>query len=323
MINVAIIAGGDSGENVISIKSGKQVELYIDRDLFNPFLISMKGDKWVYRAGFKKFTVDKNDFTITIGKRKIRFDIVFNAIHGTPGENGKLQGYFDIMKIPYTSCDVTTSALSFNKNLCKKVVSSIGIKTPESVHLFRDAEVHPVEKLKMPLFIKPNNGGSSVGISKIHRKDQIGAALEKAFAVDDEVLVEECIRGRELTCGVIRSASRIIAFPITEIIPKNEFFDYEAKYTKGKSSEVVPAEIPEEVSNRCKEISVFLFEKLNCKGVVRFDYIFDGNNFFFLEVNTVPGLTAASIVPKMALAYGWSFRELITRLILEELKTTS
>ncbi|MCK9423866.1 MAG: D-alanine--D-alanine ligase [Bacteroidales bacterium] len=320
MVNVAIVAGGDSGEFAISIKSGKQVESHMDRNLFCPYLIVIKGKTWNYRIGRKNFPVDKNDFSIIIGKRKIHFDAVFNAIHGTPGENGKLQGYFDILGIPYTSCNVTTSSLTFNKSFCKQVVASYGIKTARSVHLLKGSlnpEKIISEELDLPVFVKPNNGGSSVGMSKVNRRNELKPALQLAFQEDEEILVEEFIKGRELTCGVIRSDGKIIAFPVTEIIPKNEYFDYEAKYRKGMSDEVVPALIPEKVSEKCLEISRFLFEKLNCKGVVRFDYIFDGKDFYFLEVNTVPGLTAASIVPKMARAYGWSFTELITRLIIE------
>jgi len=320
MLNVAIVAGGDSGEYEISVKSGKQVELNMDRSRFRPYLILIRGKKWFCRIDRKEFTVDKNDFSLTFGKKKITFDVVFNAIHGTPGENGKLQGYLDMLGIPYTSCDVTTSALSFHKNFCKQVVDSYGVATAKSVHLFANQsnKIVIIERhLSLPVFVKPNNGGSSVGMSKVNKKIELKKALEKAFREDNEILVEEFIKGRELTCGVLRSKGKIIAFPVTEIIPKNEFFDYEAKYKPGMSDEVVPAEVSQTVSKKCQDISIDLFGRLNCKGVVRFDYIFDGKGFYFLEVNTVPGLTAASIVPKMARAYGWTFTELITRLIEE------
>ncbi len=320
MLNVAIVAGGDSREYGISVKSAKQVELHIDRELFNPYLILIKGEKWYYRIGLKKFPIDKNDFSLTIGRKKIRFDLVFVAIHGTPGENGKLQGYFDLLRIPYTSSDVTTSAITFNKSFCKDVVRSCGINTAKSIHLFREGlnlESDILSQLALPVFVKPNNGGSSVGMTKVNHKSELGAALAKAFHEDSEVLAEEFIKGRELTCGVLRTEGRIIAFPVTEIIPKTEYFDYDAKYKKGMAEEVVPAEIPGELSQQCQGISRLLYEKLNCKGVVRFDYIFTGSAFWFLEVNTVPGMSTASIVPKMARAHGWSFGELITRLIME------
>jgi D-alanine-D-alanine ligase len=320
MLNVAIIAGGDSGEYGISIKSGKQVEMHIDREKFRPFLIEIKGKNWHYRIGYEKFPIDKNDFSLCIGLKKILFDVVFVAIHGTPGENGKLQGYFDMVGIPYTSCDVTTSALTFNKSYCKDVVAAAGVKTAKSLHLFKtgsypDSKI--ITELTMPVFVKPNNGGSSVGMSKVNFPEEIQPALVKAFHEDDEILVEEYISGRELTCGVIRSEGKIITFPVTEIIPKKEYFDYEAKYRKGMAVEVVPASISKQQSGQCQDISKLLYGKLNCKGVVRFDYIFTGKDFYFLEVNTVPGLTKASIVPNMARAHGWSFTELITRLINE------
>lgn len=322
MLNVAIVAGGDSGEYGISMKSGRQVERNIDLDRFHPYLIEIRGKRWNYLVGAKRFPIDKNDFTLTIGKRKVHFDVVFNAIHGTPGENGKLQGYLDMLGIPYTSSDVTTSALTFNKQYCKDVVASCGIPTAPSMHIFKNgADPLPeiLSKLRLPLFIKPNNGGSSVGMSKVNLKKELKPALALAFQEDNEVLAEEFVKGRELTCGVLRSEGAVVVLPVTEIIPRNAYFDYEAKYKKGMSDEVVPAEISEATAQQCKEISAMLYEKLNCKGIVRFDYIFTGEKFYFLEVNTVPGLTAASIVPKMAKAHGWSFTELVTRLLLEEL----
>jgi D-alanine-D-alanine ligase len=322
MRNIAIVAGGDSGEYGISIGSGRQVEKNIDRSKFTPFLIEIRGNRWIYREGRKQIPVDRNDFSILTGSRKIRFDAVFNAIHGTPGENGKLQGYFDLLGIRYTCCDLMTSALTFNKAYCKAVVGSWGVPVASSVHLFRRDD-HPLKKvlegITLPCFVKPNNGGSSVGMSKVKFRKGLGAALEKAFAEDDEILVEEFVSGREMTCGVIRSRGIVTALPVTEVISKKEFFDYEAKYTSGMADEVVPADIPEKLSLVCKATSAMLYEKLNCKGVVRFDYILNGDTFWFLEVNTVPGLSAASIVPKMARAHGWSFTELITRLIEEAL----
>jgi len=321
MLNVAIVAGGDSGEYGISMKSGKQVELHMDRSLFRPFLIEIRGKKWNYRIGRKNFPIDKNDFSLTIGKRQIHFDIVFNAIHGTPGENGRLQGYLDMLGLPYTSCDVTTSALTFNKGFCKDVVASHGVKTAKSIHLFKGGshtEAGILGELSLPVFVKPNNGGSSVGMSKVNLKNELNTALIKAFHEDREILVEEFVKGRELTCGVLKTNGTIVTFPVTEIIPKNEYFDFESKYKKGMAAEVVPADVTLHQSAQCQDISRLLYAKLNCKGVVRFDYIFTGEDFYFLEVNAVPGLTAASIVPKMARAHGWSFTELITRLIGEE-----
>jgi D-alanine-D-alanine ligase len=320
MMNIAIVAGGDSGEYEISVKSGRQVELNLDRSRFVPFLIEISKDQWTYSDGKNSYEIDKNDFSLDLGHERIVFDAVFNAIHGTPGENGRLQGYLDILGVPYTSCDVATSAITFNKGYCKNIVGSYGIDIAKSVHLFKgrgDAREAILRDLALPVFIKPNNGGSSVGMSKVNDSEDLEKALEIAFREDNEILAEEFIRGRELTCGVLRSKGEIIAFPVTEIISKKEFFDYEAKYKDGLASEVVPADIPLTVSEKCREISRFLYEKLNCKGVVRFDYIFSKDCFYFLEVNTVPGLTEQSIVPKMTRAHGWTVTELFTRMIEE------
>ena len=320
MLKIAIVAGGDSGEYEVSVKSGRQVELNLDKTRFDPFLIEIRKNQWTYRLNGREYPIDKNDFSLLIGDQRICFDAVFNAIHGTPGENGLLQGYFDIIGIPYTSCGVTTSSLTFNKSFCKNVVSSYGIRTAKSVHLFKcepDPDKKIREQLSLPVFVKPNNGGSSVGMSKVNRWEDLTSALSKAFHEDDEILVEEFIAGRELTCGVLFSDKNIISFPVTEIISKKEFFDFEAKYSDGLASEVVPADIPDPVALECKTISGFLYERLDCKGVVRFDYIYDGQHFYFLEVNTVPGLSEQSIVPKMTRAYGWTVTELFTRLLEE------
>jgi D-alanine-D-alanine ligase len=320
MLNIAIVAGGDSGEYEISLKSGRQVEMHLDRNRYIPFLIEIRKDKWTHFDGVNNLIIDKNDFSLTLGNTRVRFDAVFNAIHGTPGENGKLQGYFDMLGIPYTSCDVTTSAITFNKSFCKNLVASYGIDIARSVHLFRgekEMKDKILQKLVLPVFIKPNNGGSSVGMSKVNHHQDIDKSLVRAFEEDDEILVEEFKEGRELTCGVLRSKGEIIAFPVTEIISKKEFFDYEAKYKEGLASEVVPADVPEHVSDDCKRISRFLFERLNCRGVVRFDYIFSNERLVFLEVNTVPGLSEQSIIPKMTRAHGWTVTELFTRMIEE------
>ena len=324
MINIAIVAGGDSGEYAISMLSGEQVEQQIDRKLFQPFLIEIKGDSWLYSKDGSEYPVDKNDFSLHLPGTHIRFDVVFNAIHGTPGENGKLQGYLDMLAIPYTSSDVITSALTFNKAFCKSVVAHHGIRTPQSVLLNkrrRETVSALSDTISLPCFIKPNNGGSSVGMTKVTSAGQLPAAIELAFREDEEVLAEEFIQGRELTCGVLRTNGETVTLPVCEIVSKKEFFDYEAKYTKGMADEIVPAPVSPDVSNECRQISANLYDLLNCKGLVRFDYIYSGEKFFFLEVNTVPGLTEASIVPKMIREHGWSYTELVTKLIEEALIT--
>lgn len=325
MLNVAILAGGDSGEYVVSIKSAHQVALNLDRTHYSPFVIEIKDGQWMYRQGETIFHVDRNRFQLELPEGRITFDVVFNAIHGTPGEDGKLQGYFDLLGIPYTSCGLTTSALTFNKHYCKCVVEHNQIHVAKSVHLFRgdpSSGEKIKEKLSLPVFIKPNNGGSSVGMSKVNRWEDLDEAISKAFHEDREILAEEYVGGRELTCGVFLYEGEIIALPVTEIISKKEFFDYEAKYQDGLAREVVPAEVPESVSAECQSISRFLFERLDCKGVVRFDYIYTGSAFYFLEVNTVPGMSEQSIVPKMVRAHGWTVGEFYSKLIQEAIHTS-
>ncbi len=320
MITVAIVAGGDSGEYHISMMSGRQVEKNIDRERFDPYLIEIRNDHWKCISKGKEAEVDKNNFTLKRNGKQISFDVVFNAIHGTPGENGKLQGYLDMLKIPYTSSNLTTSALAFNKSFCKRVVDSYGIQIASSVQLNqyqRDSALTLLQDISLPCFVKPNCGGSSVGMTKVTREVDLPDALDLAFAEDDEVIVEKFIEGRELTCAVLRSDGGVVTFPVCEIVTKKEFFDYEAKYSPGLTDEIVPAPVPEEVTRECQRISAFLYNKLNCKGIVRIDFIYSGDSFYFLEINTVPGLTEASIVPKMIEAYGWSYTELVTRMIDE------
>jgi D-alanine-D-alanine ligase len=318
MLNVAIVCGGDSGEFDVSMKSGGQVFQHLDRKKFTPYLVIIHKQGWFCRIDGEETAVDKDHFTFLHNGKTIKLDVVFNAIHGTPGEDGKLQGYLDMMGIPYTSSGVTTSSLTFNKSYCKKVVASLGVKTANSVHLFRRTEdpVYAVwEEIAFPCFVKPNNGGSSVGMSKVNKAEELEEALRKAFHEDEEVLVEDFISGRELTCGVVRSEGEVTAFPVTEIISKKDFFDYEAKYKEGLAEEVVPADISSDVAEKCRNISIDLYGKLNCRGVVRFDYIYSNYEFYFLEVNTVPGLSEQSIVPKMTRAQGWTLTELYTRMI--------
>jgi D-alanine-D-alanine ligase len=320
LLRVAIVAGGDSGEYRISMLSGEQVLAQIDHALYSPYLVEIRGADWLCRTSGREYPVDKNDFSVEVNGTRVRFDVVFNAIHGTPGENGKLQGYFDMLGIPYTSSGVLTSSLTFNKAFCKSFVANAGILTPPSVLLDRKTGTEAgriTETVGFPCFVKPNNGGSSVGMSKVNIRQELEEAIEKAFREDAGVLVEKAVEGRELTCGVLRTGGEVLALPVCEIISRKEFFDYEAKYTQGMADELVPAPVPPEVSAECRRISSHLYTILNCRGIVRFDYIYSGDAFYFLEVNTVPGLTSASIVPRMIAAHGWSYQGMITRLIGE------
>ncbi len=306
--NIAIVAGGNSGEYEISIQSGSVVEKNLDTGLYYPYIIVIKGSDWYYLdKDCKRFDVDKNDFSIIIQGEKIVFDCVFIAIHGTPGEDGKLQGYFDLLGIPYTSCNQTISALTFNKSFCNIIVNSLGVNTAKSILLYKNQNYNTdgiVDEIKLPCFVKPNNGGSSVGITKVDKIENLQDAIKTAFKEDDEVIVEEFIDGTEITCGIIKSKGKMYVLPVTEIVSKKEFFDYDAKYTPGMADEITPARISEETEKECKTISVYLYENLNCSGLVRFDYILHDELLYFLEVNTIPGLTEDSIVPRQAKEMG-------------------
>ena len=317
---VAIIAGGDSGEYTISMKSAAVVYETLDTNRYEPFLIQVRGNDWFYRKSGRKIAVDKNDFSLKLEGESIHFDVVFCAIHGTPGENGKLPAYFEMLGIPYTSSDFITSAITFNKNYCNRLVASWGINVARSLQFIKGDNIQTeniTENLQLPVFVKPNCGGSSVGMSKVNKPDELKAAIGRAFKEDAQILVEEFINGRELTCGIIESDGKIIVFPVCEIVSKKEFFDFEAKYDPSLVEEKVPADIEITVETGIKGISVFLYKKLNCKGVVRFDYILSEKEQqpYFLEVNTVPGLTRESIVPKMANEMNISLSELFSMMV--------
>jgi D-alanine-D-alanine ligase len=317
---IALITGGYSGEAVISYKSAITIENNVDKDKWDCYKIDINPNGWFY-MGTEKATVDKNDFSITLDGKKIIFDAVLVGLHGTPGEDGKLQGYFDCLNIPYTSCNAATSALTFNKRYTVAVAAFAGIDVAKSIHLFKKIAVTPaaiLKELKLPVFVKPNNGGSSIGMSKVNKAEDLQAALDKAFKEDEQVLVEEFIKGREFTIGVFRSKGEVIALPITEVISKKEFFDFEAKY-EGASEEITPAKIPAEITNRIQDAAKKAYTVFNCNGVVRIDFILNEANEkpYMLEINTVPGQSEASIVPQQVKAMGWSLKEFYSALIEE------
>jgi D-alanine-D-alanine ligase len=319
---IALITGGYSGEAVISYKSANNIEKHLDADKWETYKIDINPAGWNYLSpdGIKT-AVDKNDFSITIDGKKINFDAVLVGLHGTPGEDGKLQGYFDTLNIPYTSCDTATSALTFNKRYTVAVAAFAGMHVAKSVHLFKHIPVTTdsiLSALKLPVFVKPNNGGSSIGMSKVKEPADLQAALDKAFAEDDQILVEEFIKGRELTIGVFKSKGEVIALPITEILAKNEFFDYEAKY-EGASEEVTPANCDESIAEKVRAEAKKAYAVFNCNGLVRIDFIYDeaSGNPFMLEINTVPGQSEASIVPQQVVAMGWSLKQFYSALLEE------
>jgi D-alanine-D-alanine ligase len=332
--NIALLTGGYSKEFEISVSSGKVIAANIDTGLFRVYQINITSDRWFYDTDGREIEVDRNDFSLTLNGEKIHFDAAFIGIHGTPGEDGKLQGYLDMMNIPYNTCGRTTSALTFNKYFTGEIIRSWGYQTAHTVYLHKRELLSGYKPLNdriertvgFPCFVKPNCNGSSVGISKVHNHEELEPALRIAFAEDDEVLVQEYIKGIEVTCGIFERNGQLVALPLTEIVSINEFFDYQAKYTQGYSDEITPARINAELTQECTKISLDLYRKLNCRGIVRFDYILtpeeSGNKreFYILEVNTIPGLSEASIVPKQAAHIGLPLMQLFTDVLNETLR---
>ena len=318
MKNIAIIAGGNSSEYEVSMKSGKNIYDEVDENRYNKYLVILKGRDWHVEIGEKKYPVDRNYFSFTRDGEKILFDFAYITIHGVPGENGLLQGYLDMMGVPYGCCNVLASALTFDKHTCNTYLKSYGVNVADSVMLIRGMtyDVNEIiNEVGLPCFVKPNAEGSSFGVTKVKEAAQLEDALKKAFALCQEVLIETFIDGTELTCGVVKAGDMDIAMPIAEVIPKNEFFDFEAKYDPTKSDEIIPARISLELTNRIKTLSSMIYDILRCEGIIRVDYIVRDDEIFMLEVNTTPGMTSNSFVPKMVRAMGGTLREVLTKII--------
>mgnify|MGYP003397938815 FL=1 len=319
--NVAVICGGYTAERNISLGSGDVVTRNLDPQLYHIYKVLVNTDGCYVQP--ENIRINMSDFSFDKNGETIKFDLVFNAIHGSPGEDGRIQGYFDMLQIPYTNCSAATSALTFNKVWTKKVLAGeVNLakgKLVKSDEIDMDATIQEItEGFRLPLFVKPNNNGSSYGISKIKEFDTLKNAVIEALKFDTEVLVEEGITGTEVTCGVYRYKGEIIVLPICEIVAgKHDFFDYTAKYTAGESDEIIPARIPETEAAKVANTSSRIYQLLNCKGVVRIDYIISNGDPFFLEVNTVPGISEASIVPKMAVASGLTLQAFFGRLLDE------
>ena len=322
---IAFVTGGYSGEAEVSYKSAITMEAEVDKSIYDVYRIDITPAEWFHSTeeGIK-IPLDKNDFSLTINGKKIRFDAVLIGIHGTPGEDGKLQSYFDLMNLPYTTCDAATSALTFNKRYTVAVAAFAGISVSHSEHLFKQDNPDAAtlgKRLRMPVFVKPNNGGSSIGMSKVNRQEDLGAALQKAFKEDDQVLVEEFIAGREFTVGVFRTGKEIIILPITEVKTTKDFFDFEAKYSPGFTEETTPAELDESTAEKIRHTAKKIYQIFNCSGVVRIDMIYNEakGEPFMLEINTVPGQTAASVVPQQVRAMGWTLKQFYSALIEDAL----
>jgi D-alanine-D-alanine ligase len=320
---IALLTGGTTGEWVVSVKSAATIAQNIDTTKYEVYKIMLTENGWFYEpADSVKIEVDKNDFSLNIKGKKIVFDGVFIAIHGSPGEDGKLQGYFDMIGIPYTTCNALTSSITMNKGYTKAIVNGIkNLNVAKSLQLFK--ENYSIEEiktqLKLPYFVKPNNGGSSIGMSKVKHVDELESALEKAFNEDTQVLVEEFVEGREFSIGVFKTKGKIVVLPTTEVKTKNEFFDFDAKYTPGVTEEITPGDMSEEEKVRVEQVVADVYLKLNCRGIVRIDYFLEHNTgkFYFIEINTIPGQTATSFIPQQVAAMGMKLQDFYTQ-VLEE-----
>jgi len=322
--NIAVVYGGDSSEFGVSVKSSKNVFESINATIYNVWKVQMKGLIWeVYQDDKMIAPVDKNDFSFVRNSEKIRFDFAYITIHGTPGEDGKLQGYFDMVKIPYSTCGVYSSALTFNKYFCSNYLRNFNVPMAKSILLYKGDQVEAdqlVEKLGLPMFVKPNAGGSSFGVTKVKEKAQLLDALHIALKESSDILVEEFIDGPEFTCGLVKLSDQELIFPVTEVIPQNEFFDFEAKYTVGKTDEITPARLSHELTQKIQELSSRIYDLCNCSGIVRMDYILKDNEFYFLEVNTTPGMTSTSFVPQQIAAMNKKLGDVLGLIIDDKLK---
>ena len=322
--NIAVISGGDSSEYAVSFRSGKNIFNAIDNSKYKPWLIQMRGKEWiVIQNDLKIADIDKADFSFTLNSEKITFDFAYITIHGTPGEDGILQGYFELLKIPYSSCDVHSSSLTFNKWFCSNYLKNFGIKMAKSIKISKVEQINPVEiveKLGLPVFVKPGAGGSSFGITKVKTEAEIDEAVKKAWEESNDAILEEFIEGTEFTCGLVKLKDKELVFPVTEVLPKNEFFDYEAKYTPGATEEITPARIPESLSKKCRQLSLEIYNLCGCSGICRIDYILKNNEFYFLEVNTTPGMTETSFIPQQISAMGMKLSDVISMVIEEKLE---
>ena len=316
--NIAVIMGGYSSEYNISMISGNVVYNHIDKNKYNPYRVVITKEKWVaLNDKDQEFNIDKNDFSAIIDETKINFDCVFNVIHGTPGEDGKILGYFDMIDLPYSSAPAYQMALTFNKRDCLSVLRKHGINTAKSLYFDKGDDINTddvVSELGLPCFVKPNNAGSSYGISKVNKIEEFSMAFEKAFKEDHEILIESFLDGTEVSIGVITYKNEVIALPATEIVSENDFFDYEAKY-EGKSKEITPARISDIQLQNLHTEAIKAYKALNMSGFSRSEFIFIGDTPYFLEMNTVPGMTTESLLPQQAKAAGIPLPDLLTNAI--------
>jgi len=318
--NIALLTGGDSSEWQIALQGAENIGNALDRSRYTPYTIVLRNGHWTYTApDGTKSELDRNDFTLPVAGRKIKLDYALIVIHGTPGEDGRLQGYLDMMGIPYSSCGFVSSVLTFDKAACKRAVAGSGIHLAKEILLNKTSEIDPaaiIAELGLPLFVKPNASGSSFGVTKVKKQNELLPAITEAFKESDQVLMEEFIEGREISCGVMIAGGKEYIFPITELVCQSEFFDYKAKY-QGFSNEITPADLPEAIRKEVNRLTLIAYKRLNCRGVVRIDFIVKGETPYMIEINTIPGMSSHSIIPQQAAAMGMSLTELFNLIIAE------
>lgn len=315
---IAIVCGGDSSEVDVSLKSAQGLYSFIDKKIYEAWIVVIQNKQWYVRLNEEDTTpVDKNDFSFSRNGEKINFDFAWITIHGTPGEDGRLQGYFDLLGIPYSCCGVLAAAVTFNKFICNQLLKGFGVKVAESILLRRgqiisDSKV--VETVGLPCFVKSNVGGSSFGVTKVKTAEDIQAAIDKAFAEGPEVIIESFLRGMEVTCGCYKTHKGVKILPITEVVSENEFFDFEAKY-EGKAQEITPARISDEMRDRIQKITSLVYDILDCKGIIRADFIITNEGINLLEVNTTPGMTSTSFIPQQVFSAGLKMGDVMYEII--------
>ena len=316
---IAIVAGGDSSENPVSLRSAATILEFMDKDKYEPYILEVEGKNWqVHVKEGVSVPVDRNDFSFTFEGRKTIFDYAYIIIHGTPGENGVFEGYLRLMRIPFSTCDVLASALTFNKFMLNMTLRSADVNVARSIRIRKGDKVNPdevIESVGLPCFIKPTDGGSSFGTTKVKTREQIIPAVEDAFKENCEIMIESFMQGTEVTNGYFKTRKREVRLPVTEVVPKTDFFDYDAKYN-GQVEEITPARIPDEIRDRIQALTARIYDLLGCHGIIRNDYIItEGGKINLLEVNTTPGMTATSFIPQQIRAAGLNLTDVLTELI--------
>lgn len=323
--NIAIIWGGYSSEIVVSEKSMLGIYSFIDKDRYNIYCVKIDKREWSCLVNGTSYPIDKNDFSIRYDDKNIQIDFAYITIHGTPGEDGHLQGYLDLLKIPYSSCGLMASSLTFNKFICNKFLKNFGINVAESIFLTSSTKYDLqsiLEKLSLPLFVKPNTGGSSFATTKVKESKDLKNAIDLAFKESNDVIIESYLKGIEVTCGCYKTNGKVIVLPITEIVTQNDFFDFKAKYM-GEVEEITPARLSLNMTQKIQQLTAQIYDLFCAKGIIRVDFIIADNTPHLLEVNTTPGMTETSFIPQQVEAAGLSMTKVLTDIIENELKLYS